>query len=68
MKKLGLNPGGWFFMIKSVTIKDDNGVVIFKIICHKNGTYDMIKDAMVRDVYVDVRNEKNQRVLFREGK
>ncbi|MCK4827502.1 hypothetical protein KA005_67860 [bacterium] len=55
-------------MIKSVTIKDDKGVIIFKIICRKSGTYDMIKAATVRDVYVDVRDEKNQKILFGEGK
>lgn len=55
-------------MIKSVTIKDGRGVIIFKIICRKNGTYDMIRAATVRNVYVDVRNEKNQKVFFGESK
>lgn len=54
------------FMIKSVTIKDDKGVIIFKIICHKNGSYDMTKAAATQDIYVDVRDEKNQKVFFGE--
>jgi len=53
-------------MIKSVTIKDKTGKLIFKVICRKNGNYEIIKDPLLVEehIEIDVRNEKNQKIIF----
>jgi len=51
-------------MIKSVTIKDKKGVLLFKIIHHKSGFYDMIKHPSLQDFVVEVRDEKGHKVIF----
>jgi len=51
-------------MIKSITIKDAIGKVLFKIIARKNGEYDMIRAVSLKDLMVEVRNEKNEKIMF----
>lgn len=50
-------------MIKSVIIKD-NGRLLLKIKALKNGEYEIIKDSNLQYLTIDVRNEKNEKVLF----
>ena len=51
-------------MIKSITIKDVRDKLLIKIIARKNGTYDMIRDATLKDLEIEVRNEKNEKIIF----
>jgi hypothetical protein len=55
-------------MIKSVTIKDKKGVLLFKIIHRKSGVYDIIKHPSLQDFVIDIRNEKGHKVIFQEVK
>jgi len=55
-------------MIKSVTIKDKKGVLLFKIIHRKSGFYDVIKHVSLQDFVVEVRDEKGHKVIFGEEK
>jgi len=51
-------------MIKSITIKDIRDKLLIKIIARKNGTYDMIREVTLKDLMVEVRNEKNEKIMF----
>ena len=51
-------------MIKSITIKDASDKVLLKIIARKNGTYDMIRAVTLKDLEIEVRNEKNEKIMF----
>lgn len=50
-------------MIKSVIVKDKNGVLLLKIKALKNGEYELIKDSALQ-LTINVRNEKNEKILF----
>jgi hypothetical protein len=50
--------------MKSVTIKDQDGNVMLKIIHHKNGVYESIKHPSLKDWKVDVRASDNSKVNF----
>ena len=50
--------------MKSVTIKDKNGTIIFKVIQHKNGKYEMIREKNLCNISVEVRDERNMLVYF----
>ena len=52
-------------MIKSIIIKDVRDKLLIKIIARKNGTYDMIRDVALKDLEIEVRNEKNEKIMFR---
>ena len=54
-------------MIKSIIIKDKNGRLILKVICRKSGEYEVIKDISVHGLDIEVRNEKNEKVIFEKG-
>ena len=49
-------------MIKSVTIKDIGGKIVLKVICHKNGEYEIVKDKAHEWMKIEVRNENNQKL------
>lgn len=54
-------------MIKSVKIKDKYGVLV-KIIYRKSGIYEMLKrPTLPSDIKVEVRDDKNCKVLFGGG-
>lgn len=55
-------------MIKNIAIKDKKGLLLLKIICRKNGIYDMTKLESLKDIYVEIKNEKNYKICFGEGK
>ena len=54
-------------MIKSVTIKDESGRLLFKVICRENGVYDMTAELALKNAIIDVRDDKNQKLFFCEG-
>ncbi len=49
-------------MIKSLTIKDEKGDLLYKISVNKKGEYDQIIRSDLSYLKIDVRNEKNQKV------
>jgi len=51
-------------MIKSITIEDTDGKLLLKIIARKNGRYDMIREVTLKDLLVEVRNDKNEKIMF----
>ena len=54
-------------MIKSITIRDMRGRLLFRVICRKNGIYEMIRSEDLKNFPCEVRDEKNQKVFFNEG-
>ena len=55
-------------MIKSITIKDKKGYLLLKVISRKNGKYEIIVDANLHDLEIDVRNERMEKVMFKGDK
>lgn len=52
-------------MIKSVTIKDAKGKLIFKVICRKNRSVEKTIDSqLLGNIEIDIRDEKNCKMLF----
>lgn len=53
--------------MKSVTIKDNEGRLLVKIIHRKNGEYELIQICNVA-LDIDVRDEKGCKVIFNNSK
>ena len=52
-------------MIKSVTVKNNSGKLLFKILCRRDGTYDLIEEnSLENSINIEVRNEKNEKIVF----
>lgn len=54
-------------MIKSLTLKTKTGELLLKVLCRKDGTYEMNKIKLL-DIVLDVRDEKMQKIMFGEEK
>lgn len=54
--------------MKSVTIKDRNGILLIKILQKKNGEYEYLRSNDLIGVVVDVRNDNNEKVWFKESR
>ena len=54
--------------MKSITIKDKFGKVLLKVIHRKNGIIDGIKDASIANVSIEVRDDKNCKIMLFEDK
>jgi len=50
--------------MKSVAIKTASGKILVKVIHKKSGEYELVKDVTLKDVDVEVRDDKNRKVLF----
>lgn len=52
--------------IKSVTIKDDRGALLIKVLHRKSGEYEVLRHASCANVSVEIRDDKNRKVLLEE--
>jgi len=50
--------------MKSVTIKDPNGVLILKVIHRKNGEIEVIYNGVLEKYCFDIRDDDNKKVYI----
>lgn len=48
--------------MKSVTIRDDKGMILIKVLERKNGTYDILQETRCLHLKIEIRDDKNQKV------
>lgn len=50
--------------IKTITIKDETGRLIYKFSCKKNGEVEEIKIDFIKNWEIDIRGERNKKLIF----
>ena len=52
--------------MKSITIRDRKGMILVKVLHRKSSEYELIKAAGLREVTVEVRDNKGHKIMFNE--
>lgn len=50
--------------MKAVTIRNKSGEILVKIVHRKSGEYELIKHSTLTDVDIEVRDQKNRKIMF----
>ena len=53
--------------MKSVTIRDQTGRILIKVIHRKSGAYEVLKAPDLQTINLEVRDNDNHKVLFGTG-